>query len=99
MHATAIIATRMAATGVSAMPDTGPDLTDTKRYPICPENYDTYFRMDGIPFVRLCSRAGICITQRGWTCVSGPDKVDSIRYCLEEAGGDMKAYCSRPGIR
>lgn len=92
IHFTAITATLMATIGVSTMLATGLGSPGTRCYPICPEKYDTYCCTDFIPFVRSCSRAGICITQRGWACVSGPSKVDSIRYSLEEVGGDMQAY-------
>ncbi|KAH8807939.1 hypothetical protein F5884DRAFT_349915 [Xylogone sp. PMI_703] len=98
MHLTVLLSA-LAIVGASARnainPITGrPSMVG--RYPICPENYETYCCMTVVPYSNSCS-GGKCTNNPGWSCVMGPGKVESMKYCLKEVGGNKDAFCKRPG--
>lgn len=102
MHIASLLLPLLAATGTTAngrgftLPqDLGVD-NEPATYPLCPEHYDTYCCFLVTPYTNSCRR-GRCTSGLGWTCAAGPGKVDSIRTCLEEVGGNMRAFCKRPG--
>lgn len=92
------LATAATATSNLAQPDYYGTLNE-KRYPLCPETYDTYCCLTVVPYTNHCSR-GRCKQENGWSCPMGRGKVASIRTCLEEdESGRLSAYCKRPGVQ
>lgn len=67
-----------------------------KKFPLCPDNYDTYCCVTMVPYTNNC-RQRSCFSDMGWVCAAGPGKVDSIRTCLEDVPGNKNAFCRRPG--
>ncbi|KAI9162861.1 hypothetical protein HJFPF1_04456 [Paramyrothecium foliicola] len=92
MHFKNLLATALAA-GVTANGVSH----DDRRYPKCPENYETYCCFTVVPYSTSCRR-GRCTNEPGWSCVMGAGKVDSIRICQKEYD-EKTAYCKRPGYK
>jgi hypothetical protein len=102
MQITSTLIALTAATGVAAQGRPSFDGTShdaaaatTTSYPLCPEGYTTSCCSLVFPYSNSCRR-GKCRAGYGWSCVSGPGKVESIRECLEEYE-DLTAYCKKPG--
>lgn len=106
MHLPGILVAACGAIGVCArnIPQGGYGLnappvipnTAPQRYPLCPEEYETYCCHAVAPYSKFCIN-GECLAEPNWMCVLGPGKVESIRYCAEEVGGDKVPFCKRPG--
>jgi hypothetical protein len=95
MYFAGALATLLAAASVGA---TGPvyGMDGVAKYPTCPDGYDTYCCMTVTPYSHSCSR-GRCSNAPGWSCVIGPGKVESMKYCMNEVGGNKNPYCKKPG--
>ncbi|CAH0041320.1 unnamed protein product [Clonostachys rhizophaga] len=95
MYFASALATLLAAASVSA---SGPiyGMDGIAKYPICPDGYETYCCMTVTPYSHSCSR-GRCSNTPGWSCVIGPGKVESMKYCMNELGGNKDPYCKKPG--
>ncbi|CAG9983973.1 unnamed protein product [Clonostachys byssicola] len=95
MYFASALATLLAAASVSA---SGPvyGMDGVAKYPICPDGYDTYCCMTVTPYSHSCSR-GRCSNSPGWSCIIGPGKVESMKYCMNEVGGNKGPYCKKPG--
>lgn len=98
MRVTHAFVALLATAGVGAQGQAAElDTRDTQRYPVYPEHYDdSYCCMTIVPYTNKC-RKGRCEYAPGWRCFFGTGKVNSIRQCEVEVGGDTDAYCKRPG--
>lgn len=94
-----LLAAASATLGVAPTDTDG--TVNEESYPLCPANYDTYCCFTVVPYSNHCRR-GRCKQEYGWSCLSGPGKVDSIRTCLtreDQEAPKMSAYCKRPGYQ
>ncbi|ORY68471.1 uncharacterized protein BCR38DRAFT_507377 [Pseudomassariella vexata] len=106
MHLTTILILSLAILGILGanarnriIPNPNTALpTKVERYPICLEDYDTHCCMTAEPISNGCKR-GKCTNKPGWTYASGLGKVESIKYCLTEVGGNDSSFCKKPGYK
>ncbi|VUC26880.1 unnamed protein product [Clonostachys rosea] len=57
--------------------------------------YDTYCCTTVTSYSLSCSR-GRCSNAPCWSCIISPGKIESIKYCMSEVGGNKSLCCKKP---